>query len=312
MEKALEICRELNDKTNISVAICNMGIVHTQRNDNTAAMACFEECLTLAQELGNKLLVSTIIGNMGPVYRAEGDYTAAMKCAEEEWKICQEIGHKSGACHSIGNMGTIYIDRGDYDSAMGCLEECLEMAQQLGAKQLTSIAYGHLGNINREKGDYETAVDHYDRAITIARELEIKNYLCDYLIDKAEALYLTQGFSEARMLSSEGLHLAEEVGHKKQIFKGSVLVAKSDFALGHREKGVAVLSEMLAGAEDDSEIADLNYDLFELQSETTNEDLRIKAEEHGETALGLYLELYKKTPKFEYKKRIEKLGKKPI
>ncbi len=67
---------------------------------------------------------------------------------------------------------------------------------------------------------------------------------------------------------------------------------------------------MLANTEDKSDIADLNYELWQMARQTSQvlETCEVStAEEHRQAALKLYLELYEKTPKFEYKKRIGEL-----
>ena len=63
---------------------------------------------------------------------------------------------------------------------------------------------------------------------------------------------------------------------------------------------------MLAETENKSEIADLNYELF--QFSMSNAQLSIKKGEYRRTALHLYQKLFERTPKFDYKKRIEELS----
>ena len=119
------------------------------------------------------------------------------------------------------------------------------------------------------------------------------------VIYKAEIFFSLKQFEEAQSLNNEGLQFAKKIGNKEQLFAGKVLSAKIDFALGHQEKAVAMLSEMLAGAEEKSEIATLHYELWQFKVET---------EAHHQTALKLYQELYEKTPNIEYKKRIDELS----
>ena len=109
---------------------------------------------------------------------------------------------------------------------------------------------------------------------------------------------MQQRLGEAQTLNAEGLQIAREVGRKETIFQGELLSAKIDFALGHREKAVTLLSEMLIQTKNKAEQADLHYELYQCG---------VAREEHRKEVLRLYQELYTKTPKFEWKKRIEEL-----
>ena len=94
------------------------------------------------------------------------------------------------------------------------------------------------------------------------------------------------------------LAIAEEICRKERVFQGNILVAKIDFVLGHREKAVALLSEMLAQTDKKVEQADVHYELYQGN---------VDPEEHRKQALKLYQGLYIKTPKSAWKRRITEL-----
>jgi tetratricopeptide (TPR) repeat protein len=297
-EKDLELCEELGDKLGISKAVGNMGNVYYNQGDYETAMACYERSLKICKELGYKMGISASAGIMGFVHRDQGNYETAMTYFEKVLTIQEELGDKRGLSASLGNMGVIYHNKGDYDAAVTCFERALRIREKLEYKKGISLAVNHMGIIYKDKGDYETAIAYYDRAIKIGRALGINPFLCGYLMNKAEVLYLQQRFDEARVLSLEGLQIAGEVGRKETVFQGKVLLARIDFALGHQEKTVTLLSRMLTQTENKVEKADLHYELHQCG---------VEREEHRKEALQLYQELYTKTPKFEWKKRIEEL-----
>ncbi|OQY27230.1 MAG: hypothetical protein B6244_11215 [Candidatus Cloacimonetes bacterium 4572_55] len=301
----LNICRELGDKQSASNAFGNMGSLHYNKGDHNAAMDCFEKQLRICRELGYKQGVSNAIGSMGPIFYERGDYDSAMDCFERQLKICRELGNKQSVSYAVGNMGFVHFERGDYDAAMACYEEQLGIGRELGDKMGVSVVTDNMGGVHYEKGDSDAAMESYDRAIAIGRELGANYYLGLYVIHKAQALYAIQKYDEARLLGSEGSRLAEEVGNKEYVFKGKMLVAKIDFALGDREKAMAILSDMLAKTEQKNDIADLNYELRMRNEELGKSDL---SEENRRTALLLYRELYEKAPKFVYRNRISELS----
>jgi len=338
-EKDLKICEELGDKQGISKVVTNMGIVHEDKGDYDAAMACYEKSLRICEELEDKRGISETVGNMGNVCVFKGDYEEAMGYYQKQLRICEELGDKQGISIAMGNMGVVYKGKndydaamasyqtalnikaelgdkagiskvaanmgelhylkGDYDAAMACYEKRLKICEELGNKQGISIAVGNMGEIYKVKGDYDAALACYNRAIEIDRELGRKYGLAYQLIARAEVLFLLQRFDEARTLNAEGLQVAQEVGRRGKIFQSKVLSAKIDFVLDNREQAVTLLSEMLAQTEDKAQRADVHYELSQFGAEYEN---------HRKEALRLYQKLYTKTPKFEWKKRIEKLN----
>ncbi len=297
-QKALQLKEELRDKAGISKAAGNIGEVHYLKGDYDTAMVCYEQKLTLCEELGDKQGISSAVGNMGNVYLRKGDYDAVMACYQKQLTICEELGNKLGISVAVGNMGEVHHLKGDYDAAMACYEKKLTLCEKLGNKQGISIAVGNMGEVHKEKGDYDAALACYKRGIAIDRELGRKYGLAHKLIANAEVLFLMQRFDEARTLNAEGLQVAGEVGRQEKIFQSKLLSAKIDFSLDNREQALKQLSEMLAQTKDEAQRADVHYELLEFG---------VEQEEHRKEALRLYQMLYTKTPKFEWKKRIEKL-----
>jgi tetratricopeptide (TPR) repeat protein/class 3 adenylate cyclase len=296
-EKQLKICSELGDKKGISRAIGNIGVVCWGKGDYDAAMECYKMDLKICEELGDQAGISYIVGKMGNVHYKLGDYDAAIRGYEKKLSICNELGHKKGVSQAMDNIGVIYGEKGDYDAAMACYEKSLEISEELGDKKGISLAFHHMGVVYREKGDDERAIAYYEQAIVIAKEIGFKYLWSGCLIDKANVFFSRQNFEEAQKMNDEGLKIAKGVW-PDYIFMGNVLSAKIDFALGHREKAVALLSEKLEQTKDKIEQADLHYELYQCG---------VECENHRKEALRLYQELSSKTPKFEWKKRVAKL-----
>ncbi len=71
------------------------------------------------------------------------------------------------------------------------------------------------------------------------------------------------------------------------------------------KNGIEPLEQMLAGTEDQKEQANINYELQIMNDELGKPE---RADKHRQAALEMYQKLYEKTPKSEYKQRIEELS----
>jgi len=294
--KSVQICGSLGEKLERSRTLNNIGVCHLRQSDYEAAMAYYDQALTISEELGDRLGMAKNASNMGIVYELKGDYTTAIRWYQKSLQIRKELGYKRGIASGLNDIGEICRLQGDYEAAMAYYEQALSIAEALGDKLLIGIVLGNIGHMYTATEVYDTAMASYDRAIAIFQKLENKYFLSEYILGKTETVCSLQRYEEAQVLITEGLRIAEELGNKEYMFKGKVLSAKVDFALGN-EGAPCRLEEMLQQTEDDAEIATLHYELWKM----THND------EHRRAALKLYQALYERTPNIDYKTRMEEL-----
>ena len=88
------------------------------RGDYDRALECYERQLSLAEELGNRSGVSLAIGNIGVVYCDRDEYDRGLECYDRQLNIARELGDRRIVSYAIGNMGVVYSRRGEYDRAL--------------------------------------------------------------------------------------------------------------------------------------------------------------------------------------------------
>ena len=138
--------------------------------------------------------------------------------------------------------------------------------------------------------------------------LSFYHFLSHLLIARAEVFFRSRAILKARACNAEGLQYAEDIGNKSQIFAGRAQKAKIDFALGHKEKAVELLINMLIETANEDEMAELHFELWKMnQTFGGFSRLSDSKDNHHTVALKLYNKLYAKTPNIEYKNRIDEL-----
>ena len=344
--RSLSICEEISDRIGISKLVRNIGIVYWRQANRTKAFAFFEKSLSISQELGNTRGISAATGNLGLVYADEGDSIKAMDCFEKQLIISQKIGDKEGITRATGNMGAIYYDLGDFTSAMDCFEKQLAICEELGEKIVISHALGNIGIVFEEQGNYEKAMEYYqkqsaiceelgdkeginraigsiavlckdmgyyakaleyyEKALKIDYELNLKPYLPYHLLGKTICLYKMNKYKEAEKYNEMLYDAAREIDNKEQCFKHHVLTEKINFersgSTQNRMDSIGNLKAMLKVETEEVNIAALNYEISFMLREL-NED----SSEFAGRAIEIYRNLYKNTPRIEYKNRYEEL-----
>src|SRR5438477_595115 len=64
LQKAIEICAQINDKNKMAAAYNNIGIIYYNLSDFNKALEYIQRSLKLQEVLGNKYVVAACIGNI--------------------------------------------------------------------------------------------------------------------------------------------------------------------------------------------------------------------------------------------------------
>lgn len=161
-KKAIEVLRDLEDKSNYAAAIENLG---DEYNLNMAkpdsALYYFEESGKLWEELDNKLGLALNMGNKGLAYaqlrrteEAEFNITKAIT-------LLEEAGDYSAISVYLTYMSDIYIEKGDFKAALSYANNSLTIAKKYGLKAQIADAYLKLSELNEYDGDMKSSLDFY-------------------------------------------------------------------------------------------------------------------------------------------------------
>jgi len=110
----------------------------------------------------------------------------------------------------------------------------------------------------------------------------------------------------ARECAEECVAISEELHNPNMLFNANVLLARIEAAEGRVPVAVEQLGVLLSDAGDDEQRAELEYWLWTLTPAVPSLDT-----DHRVAALRLYESLFAKTPKHDYRKRIEELEHTP-
>lgn len=294
-EEQLVICEERDDKQAIAALHTNMGIVFFEKGDYDAALSHYQKGLALSQELGNKLLTSIAIGCIGSVYERKGKYQEAMEHFEKDLTLCQELGDKQGIAIVHGLLGDLYSLKGEFAAAKSNLKEQLMLCEELNYLKGTAKALNTLGDVYTFERKYSKAIDYYDRAIELTLKIDNKLVLGYSLVEKADVLLAIKEIEAAEKLYHEAIKVANPLGNPELIFETHRLQATILIAQTKNAEAMSVLQKLLSSAEDAEERAAIYYEMSKVDKQ------------YQQSALALYKDLYKATPKYLYTERIKEL-----
>ncbi len=295
----LLLYEEVSDKQGLATLYTNLGIVYFEKGDYNSALEVYQKGLHLSEELGNKLLTSIAIGSIGSVYERKGDYEKAMENFVEDLRISEELGDKQGIAIALGLIGELLSYEGKFYKAIEHLQKNLMLCEELGYKKGIAKATNTLGDVFYYQKQYERSLEFYDRAIKVTREIGNKLVLGFSLMEKGTVL-LAMGNKEKELENTrkEALIIAKELGNPDLLFETKLLNARENILAGNLEEAEKILQSLLDQLPDEEQEANAYYELARIHPNK----IAIK-----EKALKLFKQLYKATPKFTYKARIDEL-----
>lgn len=204
-KSALDISKELNDKTTILQCLNNLGVIYVAQGNNFKASEYYFLSLKIAEELGVKKDIALSYNNIGATYSRQGDVDKALEYYLLALGIRNEIG--DNIVSTSVNIGDIYLRKKDYNKALEYLFSALKSAR----KSQMPHALSTIGDVYLQMGDYTEALDYLNRSLSISEEIDNKKLISRsfYLLG---SVYLKQrNYAKAIENAKKSLHISQEI-----------------------------------------------------------------------------------------------------
>ncbi len=134
LEEAVAICRELDAKRELSVALGKLGHVE---HDSAARSAIYEEAVAVARECGDPMQLAHAVRHLGDVARHAGETIVAERCYEEALGL-----YRSEAAppvldfaNALRPMAILKADTGELEEARELWRKAAELYGAVGVEQ---------------------------------------------------------------------------------------------------------------------------------------------------------------------------------
>ncbi len=138
------------------------------------ALVYYMKALNIAKELGDKSKIAALHGNIGIIYSDQGDmstdkttkesnYNKALNHLIQALKIGEELEDENRVAIQLGNIGGIYTELHRYKEAEDHLLRALQKCDELGATDYTMQFEEALSDLYEQTKDHEKALEHYKK-----------------------------------------------------------------------------------------------------------------------------------------------------
>ncbi len=294
----LEVSKRYNDKQGMATLYTNLGIVFFEKGDYDQALLAYQRGLELSEELGNKQLMAIAIGSIGSVYERKGDYRQAMENFRRDLELTEQLGDKQGIAIALGLIGDLHSIEGRFHQAIEYLQKNLMLCEELGYQKGIAKALNTLGDVFYYSQQYERALHFYNRAIDVTRKINNRLVLGMSLAEKGLVLLEMKQVDGLAPLVNEALEIATELGNPDLLFEAQILAAKQYRELEQVDVAIGKLKELESQSLRAGQKAAVHYELYLLSPQDSP---------YRKLALEQYEALYKVTPRYSFKVRLDQL-----
>ena len=172
--QALQLFREIGDKTGTARILGDMGVVLWYQSNYPEALKYYFDALRINEELGNKPDIAATLTNIGIVYNSQQDYQKALEYITKANTIDEALGNKSGIAANLGDIGELHRNLSDNKKALEYDFKSLQLYKELGDKNGIARNLGNIGIVYSEQKNYPKALEYYLPALQLSRELGLQ------------------------------------------------------------------------------------------------------------------------------------------
>jgi tetratricopeptide (TPR) repeat protein len=210
---SLDLCREMGDLRQQSMAANSLGAVYYYLGDWEQAERYYRQSLIVAEQIGFVDQQATVSNNLGELYLMQGRFDDAEERFQACLKTWRRTGFLLGVALSWRNLAQIAANRGQWEQASSCLEESLLALDELDSRSwVRAEVYRLLAEVELARGNQDAAWERGHHALDIVTEQNIK-LVASNVQRTLGRLYRSDGqWEQAETALQESVSLAQELG----------------------------------------------------------------------------------------------------
>lgn len=164
LQKSVDYCRELDDASELGLALLHLGYAVRKMGRTRDAMEAFSEGLDICRRAGNDTVAAHLDGALGVTSMMMGDLGTALKHVTAELDFSSQQNEQRGMLTAYGNLGMIHWKQGLIPEAIENLRRCLGIAEELGDRIAIALAHQNLGAVYSSIGNVPESLVEFNKA----------------------------------------------------------------------------------------------------------------------------------------------------
>ena len=159
--RALSLCELSKNTEEKASVLSNIANYYSKKKEDDRALHYYNESLTLWQYLKNERQVARTLNNIGEIYFKLGLYVKALEFYTESYNLNKKYSDKRSMAITLINLAELYAKKGDLSNALLYAKESLALSQEINFLSNISDAHHTLSSIYAAKGNTKEELKHF-------------------------------------------------------------------------------------------------------------------------------------------------------
>lgn len=152
----------------------NIGIIFSEQKNYEQANTYYLQVLEMTREINDSSGISIALTNIGEIFYSLKEPEKALKYYTEALTISQLINDTYGIGFLYTNIAVIHSNRGKFELAEEYLFKAMKIASKLNAPSEKSRIYLVLSEVEQNKKKYANAIEYAKKGLVIAKKIKSK------------------------------------------------------------------------------------------------------------------------------------------
>ncbi len=228
-QKTLSIYKTKNDKIGIAETLAEIGQVYAHLNNDSLALALFNESLDIATNINHRHLKANAYMDLGNFNYYRKNYTDAqkfyLKCYKTGCDWCPKIiFHKA-----LINVGNVYLNSNEFSKAKEYYMKSLALADSANAPYERALSYSNIAKLYYAQNNHTKAKEYYKKALNIAKMTSSLTIQKEITSNLSKLYFDSKNFEQAYLYLSSSNKLADSISKISVADNLARLETKFDF-----------------------------------------------------------------------------------
>ncbi len=286
-KEVMETAEDIHDLRAQAQTLNNIGILYKNLTEYDTAIKNWDKQLLIAQKIGDKHLETQAYSGFAIANQKIGNFDKSIEYHNKNIKIKTEIKEQQGLALTYCNLSNTFFDIGDMQKAKKNLNQGINIFNELGFTRAVHLGNFEFAKILLFENNYKKAVEIIKPAIQYFTEIDDTVYLIESLIRLSKLERLNNNIDSALSHLNKAIALTSKINHTEFEKQANIEIAICKI---NQDNNLDVLLEDIEKQSDEIKA----YIYFNIHAYLGQDEAKSKAEK-------LYLKLYEKINRFEYK-----------
>lgn len=170
LQRALEIAREVNNRSEEATSHNNLAILEEVAGNVNTSLAHYKRSLDLLRDVGDQRKLASTLNNIGVLLGKRGENDEAQQAWREAMSILEQIGDTSTLASTHNNIGIFLERRGDPQAAVRHYNSAIAIQEKLGDLGELTIFFGNLAHAYKSLEQRADAVRAFERKLALQEQ----------------------------------------------------------------------------------------------------------------------------------------------